>query len=82
MFCNVPLLCRLFRRSVTVTIENGTTYYLHERKGKSGNTLYHFSQQADGAISQLPEGKEITQLPNGVPVLRNKRDGDNQGNAY
>jgi hypothetical protein len=53
----------------------GTTYYLHARTTplKSGKerTLYFFAkEQKEGVQDSLPKGYEVSESPNGLPVLR------------
>jgi hypothetical protein len=52
----------------------GTTYYLHSRttEMKSGNkrTLYYFSKEQEGAIDKVPDGYQVSETPNGLPVLK------------
>ncbi len=52
----------------------GATYYLHSRttEMKSGNkrTLYFFSKEQEGAIDKVPDGYQVSETPNGLPVLK------------
>lgn len=55
----------------------GTTYYLHSntRDLKDGKkqTLYFFSkEQKAGALDQVPDGYEVSETRNGLPVLKRK----------
>lgn len=57
------------------TNSKGKAYYLHAnvRKLKSGKTqqLFYFAQTVkDGALDAVPKGYEVTETPNGLPVLR------------
>lgn len=59
------------------TNSRGTTYYLHatKRELKSGKeqTLYFFSkEQKDGTLDKVPEGYEVSETKNGLPVLKRK----------
>jgi hypothetical protein len=59
------------------TNSKGAKYYLHERTTslKSGNTrtLYFFSKEKkEGAIDKVPEGYEVSETANGLPVLKKK----------
>lgn len=61
----------------TYTNSAGKTYTLHARttKLKSGKerTLYFFSSlQQPGAVDKLPEGYEVSETRNGLPVLKRK----------
>lgn len=55
----------------------GTTYYLHSstRNLKSGKkqSLYFFSkEQKAGALDRVPDGYEVSETKNGLPVLKRK----------
>jgi len=55
----------------------GTTYYLHAttRTLKSGKkqTLYYFAKTVkEGALDAVPEGYEVMESKNGLPVLKRK----------
>lgn len=57
------------------TNTRGNTYYLHAttRKLKSGKEqkLYFFAKtERDGALEEVPEGYEVTETKNGLPVLK------------
>lgn len=56
------------------TNSRGVKYYLHSRttEMKSGNkrTLYFFSKTADDALDKVPDGYEVSESPNGLPVLK------------
>jgi hypothetical protein len=59
----------------TYTNKAGKKYILHSRvtKLKSGNerTIYFFSgTQSDGAIDKVPDGYEVSETRNGLPVLK------------
>ena len=60
------------------TNSNGTTYYLHGRstplKGGKERTLYFFAKEPkEGALDKIPEGYEVSESPNGLPVLKKKQ---------
>ncbi len=49
------------------------TYYLHKREGNNGAPLYYFSKTiGDGAMSAVPEGREVVESRTGMPVLKKK----------
>ena len=49
----------------------GDTYYLHERKTKTGKPKYHFSMKKDGElVESIPHGYEIYENPNAQVFLR------------
>lgn len=55
----------------------GVTYYLHSRTRdlKSGKkqTLYFFSKEPkEGALDKVPEGYQVSETKNGLPVLKKK----------
>jgi hypothetical protein len=56
------------------TNSRGATYYLHGRttEMKSGNkrTLYFFSKEQEGGLDKVPEGYQVSESPNGLPVLK------------
>ena len=57
------------------TNTQGKTYYLHAttRKLKSGKEqkLYFFAKtERAGALEEIPEGYEVTETRNGLPVLK------------
>lgn len=58
----------------TYTNSKGTKYYLHGRTTptKSGSrTLYFFSrEQKEGTLDKVPEGYEVSETANGLPVLK------------
>lgn len=55
----------------------GRTYYLHSRvtELKNGHvqTIYYFSKAKEGALTEVPAGKEAVETVRGLPVLRNKQ---------
>jgi hypothetical protein len=62
---------------VAFTYKNsrGTTYILHARTQtlKSGKeqTLYFFAKtEKEGALAAVPEGYEVTESKNGLPLLK------------
>ena len=59
------------------TNKKGTKYYLHGRTTKlpsgASRTLYFFSkEQKEGTLDKLPEGYEVSESRNGLPVLKKK----------
>jgi len=49
----------------------GQKYYLHERRNKKDNPVYHFSLSDNGNIIEyIPKGYEIYEMPNGEVYLR------------
>lgn len=59
------------------TNSSGNKYFLHARKTplKSGRTqtIYFFSKsEKEGAINDLPQGYEVAETRNGLPVLKRK----------
>lgn len=59
------------------TNSRGTTYILHSttRALKSGKeqTLYFFArEEKEGALDAVPEGYEVSESRNGLPVLKRK----------
>ncbi|HZD55237.1 MAG TPA: hypothetical protein VE136_00830 [Anaerolineales bacterium] len=53
----------------------GVTYFLHARKRalKSGKeqVLYFFSKEKkEGVLNSVPTGYEVSETPNGLPVLK------------
>jgi hypothetical protein len=63
----------------TYTNSAGKTYTLHARttKLKSGKerTIYFFSgSQQPGMIDKLPQGYEVSETRNGLPVLKRKSE--------
>ena len=55
----------------------GTTYYLHAktRALKSGKEtrLFFFSKEVkNGALDRVPDGYEVSETANGLPVLKKK----------
>ncbi len=62
----------------TFTNSRGSTYILHARTTtlKNGNTqtIYFFSREAkEGTLEGLPEGYEVSESKNGLPVLKRKQ---------
>lgn len=65
------------------TNSKGQTYYLHGREVQLNNdhqrTIYFFAKEPrDGALSTVPEGWQVMEGRNALPVLA-KRDGDGSG---
>ena len=59
------------------TNSRGKTYFLHSKETtlKNGNTqtLYFFAkEEKEGAIDEIPEGREVSETKNGLPVLKRK----------
>lgn len=55
----------------------GTTYYLHakSRTLKSGKEtrLFFFAKEVkDGALDKVPDGYQVSETANGLPVLKKK----------
>lgn len=53
----------------------GNTYYLHKRETtlKNGRTqtIYFFAKEPkDGAIDNVPQGYQVSESRNGLPVLK------------
>ncbi len=60
------------------TNSKGTTYYLHSKQTtlKNGReqTIYYFGKQVkEGALDAIPEGREVAETSNGLPVLKKKK---------
>jgi hypothetical protein len=60
------------------TNSRGSSYILHGRTTtlKNGNTqtIYFFSREAkEGALDSVPEGYEVSESKNGLPVLKRKQ---------
>lgn len=56
----------------------GNEYILHSRKTvlKNGaeQTIYFFAKEAkDGALDAVPDGYEVSESKNGLPVLKKKK---------
>jgi len=58
------------------TNSKGRTYYLHSKETILRNgrqqTLYFFAKEekAEGALGAVPEGYEVSESKNGLPVLK------------
>jgi hypothetical protein len=55
----------------------GTTYYLHAttrdlESGKQGHLYYFAKTVKAGALDAVPQGFEIAESKNGLPVLKRK----------
>ena len=55
----------------------GKKYYLHSRatqlKSGTERTIYFFSgSEGKGAIDKVPDGYEVSETRNGLPVLKRK----------
>lgn len=60
------------------TNSRGNSYILHARTTvlKNGNTqtIYFFAREAkEGALDGVPEGYEVSESKNGLPVLKRKQ---------
>ena len=56
----------------------GRTYYLHGRettlKNGTTRTLYFFAKEPkEGALDAVPEGYEVSESKNGLPVLKKSK---------
>jgi hypothetical protein len=63
------------KMAYSFTNSKDKTYYLHCRETvlKNGNTrsLYFFAKEPkEGAIDAVPEGYEVSESKNGLPVLK------------
>ena len=62
----------------TYVNSKGVTYYLHSKdvtlRGGKQQTIYFFARDVrDGALDEVPEGKEVMETKRtGMPVLKNK----------
>ena len=57
------------------TNSKGSTYYLHKRdttlKNGRTQTIYFFAKEPkDGAINEVPQGYQVSESRNGLPVLK------------
>lgn len=64
--------------SFSFTNSRGSSYILHARTTtlKNGNTqtIYFFAREAkEGALDSVPEGYEVSESKNGLPVLKRKQ---------
>jgi hypothetical protein len=55
----------------------GNTYYLHSRttqlrNGREQRIFFFAKEEKDGVIDEVPEGYEVNETRNGLPVLRKK----------
>lgn len=62
------------------TNSKGTTYYLHGREVELNNdrlrTIYFFAKdQRDGVLDMVPEGWQVTEGRNALPVLSKENGG-------
>lgn len=53
----------------------GNTYYLHKKdttlKNGRQQTIYFFAREVkDGSLDEVPEGYEVSESRNGLPVLK------------
>jgi hypothetical protein len=59
------------------TNKKGNKYFLHSRvttlRGGREQRIYYFAREAkEGAIDKVPEGYEVSETANGLPVLKRK----------
>ena len=54
----------------TYTNRKGVEYYLHAKTTAKGKTRYAMTRESDGALTELPEGYEIAENPNGLVSVR------------
>jgi hypothetical protein len=57
------------------TNSKGNTYYLHKRdttlKNGRTQTIYFFAKEPkDGAMDEVPQGYQVSESRNGLPVLK------------
>jgi hypothetical protein len=62
----------------TYTNSKGNQYYLHSRqttlKNGTKQTIYFFAkEEKEGAQNSVPEGYEVAESKNGLPVLKKKK---------
>ncbi len=60
------------------TNSKGVTYYLHSKETTLRNgrrqTLYYFAKTVkEGALDQVPQGYEVMESRNGLPVLKRRK---------
>ncbi|RME63205.1 MAG: hypothetical protein D6790_05065 [Caldilineae bacterium] len=60
------------------TNSKGNTYYLHSKETTLRNgrqqTLYFFAKEVkEGALDAVPEGYEVSESKNGLPVLKRQK---------
>jgi len=61
----------------TYTNSKGKTYYLHSKvttlKNGRTQTIYFFAkEEKNGTLNDLPEGYQVAETANGLPVLKKK----------
>jgi hypothetical protein len=61
----------------TYTNSKGRTYFLHSRdttlKNGKKQTIYFFAkEEQQGALNEVPQGYEVSESKNGLPVLKRK----------
>ncbi|MCA9868823.1 MAG: hypothetical protein H6649_00510 [Caldilineae bacterium] len=59
----------------TYTNSKGSTYVLHGKKtilkGGREQQIYYFGKEAkEGALDEVPEGYQVSESKNGLPVLK------------
>jgi len=62
----------------TYTNSRGATYILHSKtttlKNNNTQTIFFFSKtQKEGCLDRVPEGYEVSESKNGLPVLKRKQ---------
>ncbi|MEX0599090.1 MAG: hypothetical protein WD423_11710 [Rhodothermales bacterium] len=60
------------------TNSKGKTYYLHNKvttlKNGRTQTIYFFAkEEKDGTLDAVPEGYQVAETANGLPVLKKKK---------
>jgi hypothetical protein len=60
------------------TNSKGQTYYLHAKvrklaSGKEQRLFFFAKTVKEGALDAIPAGFEVTESPNGLPLLRHKK---------
>lgn len=59
------------------TNRKGVTYYLHERRTKTGKARLVFTRTVgEGALAELPTGYEVAENINGIVSARRRREGE------
>ncbi len=59
---------------ITYINRRSQTFYLHQRKTKTGRPNYFFSLKSSGSLADtMPEGYEVYENPNGQVFLRKKK---------
>lgn len=60
------------------TNSKGKTYFLHNKvttlKNGRTQTIYYFAkEEKDGTLDAVPEGYQVAETANGLPVLKKKK---------